>query len=99
MSLIPCRHCGFELELEALLGEVSRSWPEHGWVWHLCSECHEGNHTRLGDGYVQQIVVTGAPGPSWEILRTIPSPGLSVGQLPTELNAWLEGRRYSFPAS
>ena len=95
--MIVCPHCQEALTVAQALERGTFSWPEMSTFWLLCSSCNTGSHLRATDGKLAQIRVIGAPGPEWEEVRAVDTPGLAVRLDPGFVHVWFQGAHHEYP--
>ena len=92
--MIQCKKCGIQIEVQNALEDSPFSWPQLQTIWHVCSNCEEGNHIRFVPGELQLIEIVGAPGPDWQIIERHPDPSVSLRIDTGCLHVWYKGKHY-----
>ena|SRR5690242_2430550 len=93
-----CKSCNDEIVPEDALKRSPYSWPHLQAVWHVCPKCGIGNHLRFETDTVSVIEITGAPGPTWERLKSQRRPGIQIKAEPEYFHVWIDRIEYVVPA-
>jgi hypothetical protein len=100
MPAIICKNCSEPINVEQALKTTPYSWPHLNSIWHICKNCKEGNHLKFLEHKVQIINITGAPGPTWELVQSEKNEAVEhvVNDNGCFLNVWYNGNLYSTKA-
>jgi hypothetical protein len=98
MHSLACPTCSDPVSADLALEHGTVSWPELGAFWYTCPKCQRGAHIQARDNELSLIRILGAPGPDWEVVATIPAPGLTVRADPGYLHIWSNRNHFEFPA-
>ena len=97
-KLLPCPKCRTEHDVSSILEHSDFSWPELGWIYFKCPHCSEHTHIYLDNNIMATVNYLGAPGPNWNINKSIDVPNLVVRIDPKFLHVWNNEKHYEFAA-
>jgi hypothetical protein len=97
-TMVRCGNCGVEVDALMALENAPYSCPNSHAIWHPCLECGAGNHIRFQKDTIQRIEITGAPGPTWEVVESEGYAGIESAAEPEQLVIWACGRQFVIPA-
>jgi hypothetical protein len=96
--MVRCENCDVEVDAVTALENAPYSWPNLHAVWYPCANCGAGNHIRFLKDTLQRIEITGAPGPTWEVVESEVLPGVEAYAEPERLVIWAGGHQFVIPA-
>ncbi len=96
--MVRCGNCGESVDVLTALEKSPYSWPNLQAIWYRCVNCGGGNHIRFLRDTVQRIEITGAPGPTWEVIENERYAGVEVKAELEQLVIWVDGRQFVIPA-
>jgi len=97
-EVLPCPECGETYDAMQLLEFCTISWPELNWLYFHCPNCKKYTHILVEQKRMSSVKFLGAPGPSWEIIKSICVPNLEIRMDPKFAHVWLNGKHYEFTA-
>ena len=96
--MVKCENCGEKVDALTALENAPYSWPNLHTVWYPCVSCGAGNHIRFLKNTLQRIEITGAPGPTWDVVESEQHADIEAKSEPKQLVVWIGGHQFVIPA-
>jgi len=95
---LPCPGCDSKFRVSEILEHSTISWPDLNWIYFQCPNCEKHTHIQVKKEKMATVNFIGAPGPDWELIKSINVPSLEARMDPGFAHVWLEEKHYEFKA-